>query len=522
MIYLTKNEITQKAYQACSQLYREYGGVLALLLVLQLVTYSYFFTSLIFTNHTFPNSWVFPYPSYMTQGEGRWLSDLIIRLQGGSGVQPFQMYVAITVQSFNGILFARFLGLKKRFEVLLAAAFLCLYPAFLDNYSFGKDHITFVIGDTLALVGILYCKNTVQSVKNAVVSSIFFVLALASYQPKIALIGLLCICYLKMHITDNDKSRPFSLKETLLGIVYMSCVFFGACLLYFVSIKLTTTYNIGSRTYINSIPEMLGMTFGSYGTFLRYYTFDSDYLPKLVRFLPALGISLGCLALLQKAKRKNLAAVAIIVVLLLLIPIVLRATYIINNNSWEYAGRITFANGYALLFFLSSALQAEWLNQFVRGILTVFIYFFIVVGTQESNAATFKTIYDLNMINRIVSRIETVAEEVYQKKYALVVIGHYQDFERSRYVRVPNSKHSPHVSSFAFAAYRQSEILNYFFGKNVFHRPTTAQKDKAIASAQGRRPWPAKESVYVLDDEVIVLVLEKYRPGTPLTWTKDR
>ncbi len=53
----------------------------------------------------------------------------------------------------------------------------------------------------------------------------------------------------------------------------------------------------------------------------------------------------------------------------------------------------------------------------------------------------------------------------YQKKYALVVIGHYQDFERSRYVRVPNSKHSPHVSSFAFAAYRQSEILNYFFGK---------------------------------------------------------
>lgn len=516
------NEITQKPYQACFRLYRKYSGILALLLVLQLVTYSYFFTSLIFTDHTFPNSWIYPYPSFKTQGEGRWLADLIIRLQGGSGVQPFQMYVAVMLQSVNGILFVRFLEIKKRFEVLLAAAFLCLYPAFLDNYSFSVDHITFAIGDTLALLGIIYCKNTVQSAKNAVVSSIFFMLALASYQPKIALIGFLCICYLTMRITDNDKCRPFSLKDTLLGIVYISCVFFGACLLYFVSIKLTTTYNIGGRTHINSIPEMIGMTFSSYGTFLRYYTVDSDYLPKLLRFLPALGIFLGCLALLQKAKRNNLAAVALVVILLFLIPIALRTTYIINNNSWEDAGRISFVNGYALLFFLSSALQAGLLNHFVRGILTVFIYFFIVVGTQESNAATFKTIYDLNTINRIASRIETVAEELYQKKYALVVIGYYQKFERSRYVRVPNSRNLPHVSSFAFPAYRQSQILNYFFGKDVFHQPTTAQVKKAIASAQGRRPWPAKESVYVLEDKVIVLVLEKYRPGSPLTWTKNQ
>src|SRR5439155_26044881 len=85
-------------------------------------------------------------PFYKTQGEGRWVADLIIWLQGGSGVQPFQMAIAVALQSLNGILFARFVGLEKRLEVFLAAAFLCLYPAFLDYYSFAMDHITLVIG----------------------------------------------------------------------------------------------------------------------------------------------------------------------------------------------------------------------------------------------------------------------------------------------------------------------------------------------------------------------------------------
>ncbi|HHP7231827.1 MAG TPA: glucosyltransferase domain-containing protein [Xenococcaceae cyanobacterium] len=507
------------------RLYKEYAGVLALLIVLQIITYSYFFTLPIFTDHTFPNGLIMRYPSYMTQMEGRWLADFINLLQGRSGVQSFQMYVAVMVQSINGILFARFLGLKKPLEVLLAGAFVCLYPAFLDNYSFNKDHIAYTVGDTLALLGILYCKNTVNSAKNAIISSFFFMLTLACYQPKIGFIGLLCICYLILYITDSNKNHLFSFKDTLGDIAYIFCVFFGGCLLYYVSIKFTITIN-HNKTNINSISEILIITFRSYDAFFRYHTVESDYLPKLLRFLPALGISLGYLSLLQKAKRrKNLAAVTLVTALLLLIPIVLRLPWIINKFTPENVGRTNFANGYALLFFLSSALKLEWLNLFVRWILTGFIYFFIIVGTQETNAAAFKSMYDLNMINRIVSRIETVADEVYQKRYALVVIGYYEDFRRSRYVKAPNKKNMPGVSRFAFPHYqdRQIQILNhFFFGKNVFRSPTVAQQEKAIASAKERRPWPAKESVYLLDDDIVVLLLEKYSDKSKVTQTSDK
>jgi len=107
-IYLSKkrNELSQ----IFDLLYKKYRGVFVLCLLLQFITYSYFFTSLIFTNHTFPNSWLYPYPSFKTQGEGRWLADIIIWLQGGSGVQPFQMFIATTLQSINGIFFCIVFG----------------------------------------------------------------------------------------------------------------------------------------------------------------------------------------------------------------------------------------------------------------------------------------------------------------------------------------------------------------------------------------------------------------------------
>jgi hypothetical protein len=205
------------------------------------------------------------------------------------------------------------------------------------------------------------------------------------------------------------------------------------------------------------------------------------------------------------------------VVLLLLIPVALRGSYIINKNSWENAGRMVAVNGYALLFFLSAALQAQRMKKLARGVLIAFLYFFVVVGTQESNAAAMKTIYDLNMINRIAARIESVTADLYQNRYALVVVGHYPEFPRSKYVTTSNRSNQPHARSPAFETYRQVEILNYFLGKDVLEYPTAAQLEGTLASVQGRSPWPAKDAVYLLD-HVVVVILERYRPDIPRTW----
>ena len=72
-------------FGAC-QLGQNYKVELGTLFIVQLVAYSYLFTTLFISNHTFPNVWRYTYPSFKTLGEGRWMADLLIAAQGGSQV----------------------------------------------------------------------------------------------------------------------------------------------------------------------------------------------------------------------------------------------------------------------------------------------------------------------------------------------------------------------------------------------------------------------------------------------------
>ena len=523
------SELTDSILQRCHAACRQYGGVLAALVALQIVVYSYFFTTVILTDHTFPNTWVQPYPSHRTRDEGRWLQDLIIFFQGGAGVQPFQMFAAVTLQGINGILFARLLGLTKRFEVFLVAAVICLYPAILDTYSFASDHLTFAIGDTLALAGILCLASQRPSPTNAVVSGLCFMLSLAAYGPKIAFIGLLCLCHLAMSVaTDNDATdsnaadsdatgpRSGDPTATLLRLGYVFAVFAAACLCYYASSKLVVTQDAGMRVQLNSAGQMGKAAVQAYHKFFRYCTVDSDYLPVFLRALPAMAVALGTVSLLLSARRKGATAIAILAILLSLIPLAVRAAYIINGNTYENNGRITYVNGYALVFFLAAALHRPLLKWCAMGILLLLFYVMAVVGTQETNAAAMKTIYETNMINRLAARIEEQTEGLYEGKRAIVVVGALPEFPYQRYARYRNQRMQPHSRFTAFPFFRQVEILNFLFGQDVLQLPTAAQVERATASTKDRKPWPAADSVY-LEDDVVVVLLQKYKEGVPRT-----
>jgi hypothetical protein len=518
------SELTDTIQQQWQVACRRYGGVLAALVAIQIVVYSYFFTTVIVTDHTFPNIWVQPYPSHRTREEGRWLQDLIICLQGGAGVQSFQMFAAVTLQGINGILFARLLGLTKRFEVFLVAAVICLYPAILDTYCFASDHLTFAIGDTLALAGILCLTSQRPSPQNAFVSGLCFMLSLAAYGPKIAFIALLCLCHLAMSIaTDNDTTdsdatgpRGFDPRATLLRLGYVFAVFAVACLCYYASSKLVVTQNAGMRVQLNSAEQIGQAAVQAYYKFLCYCTVDSDYLPVSLRALPAMAVALGAVSLLLSGRRKGATAIAILAMLLALIPLALRAAYIINGNTYENNGRITYVNGYALVFFLAAALHRPLLKWCGMGMLLLLFYVMAVVGTQETNTAAMKTIYEMNMINRLAARIEDQTEGLYEGERALVVIGALPTFPHQQYVRYGNLRMQPHSRFTAFPSFRQVEILNFLFGRVLLKAPTAAQVERATASAKDRKPWPAAASVY-LEDDVVVVLLQKYKEGVPRT-----
>jgi hypothetical protein len=139
------------------------------------------------------------------------------------------------------------------------------------------------------------------------------------------------------------------------------------------------------------------------------------------------------------------------------------------------------------------------------------------IDTQETSAAMLKTNYELATVNRIASRVEDVTEDLYDGLHPTVVIGHFPEFDLSKYLAHPNRKNQAQALTYGFEAYRQVEILNFAFGKDVVRWPSLGDVVAAISSSRGRAPWPSRESVY-LDGRVVVILLERPRVGVPITW----
>lgn len=506
--------------QQIQRFLRDNAAILWVLMAAQVAVFSYFYFGPILTNHSFPNLWVQPYPSFKTMGEGRWLADLIIQAQGGSGVQSLQMFAATALQAVNGVLFARLCGLTRRGHVGLAAGLLCLYPAFLDYYAFTIDHLTFVLGDTLALLGLraaLLRRQSAPDLAGLALAAACFALALACYQPKIALVATLCVVFFARKLAqDPAGATPLRVLAVAGQAIGMAV---AACGLYYISVRLTLTYDIGNRAYINTPAQMLAQAGDAYGQVLRYFWTDSAYMPFALRGLPLVAAGLGAVAMLPRLAAGRGAQVLALLVMLAVLPLALRASYIINETTWVGAGRITFAHGYALVF-LASGLLLGRLWRLGAGLFAALLYFCAITDAQETNAAAIKADYETAMINRIAGRIESAVPDLLDASYPVVVFGYYPAFPRERFLRSAYDLKWVHTRSPVFERYRQTEVLNFYLGKDVLQIPTKAQVAQAALAAQGRLAWPAPQSVFV-QDGVIVVLLEPYSAGLAHTWTSD-
>jgi len=303
------------------------------LMAIQIVVYSYFFTMPILTDHSFPNMWVQPFPSHRTREEGRWFQDVIMLAQGGSGVPSLQMFAATALQAVNGILFARLLGIERAFETFLVAAVICLQPAILDTYCFSSDHLSFAFGDTLALMGTLCLARSRPNPLSAVVAGLCLMLSLATYGPKIAFLGLLCVCHLATSLArysadaanPADTSGPTGdFRVAAKQIAYVVAVFAAACLCFFASTKLILSHDAGMRVQLNSASQMAQAALAAYPRFIALCTKESDYLPVALRALPAVAVAMGCVALVLDDRREGPPGTEVVLLLVAKLQAVVR------------------------------------------------------------------------------------------------------------------------------------------------------------------------------------------------------
>lgn len=486
------------------------------------VTYSYLFTTVVLTNHTFPNAFVSDYPSYRTSMEGRWFADFIIFLVGGAGVQSLQMAIGAGIQAANGLLFASLLGIQRRLHLFLVAGFLALHPAFLDYYSFTIDHIGFTLGDMLALLGVLALDRVSGPRTRLLVAIPCLVLSVATYQPKVALIAVLLLvwCIRGLALSESRTQPEVTLLQAVLRsqILCALTAFGSALVLYWLSAKALISFTHGARSNINSVGAMLRQFAFAYPEVLQTFSTRVDFLPRALKFLPALGMVLGVLALVRRAGKTHWGRALGVLLLTGLAPAALQLTYIINDQAWRSNGRLLTSHAYFWLFLLTSIWTWERFRAVASVLLALFVYLFGVVGSQETNAVALKHIFDVEKINRIAARVESAVPDLYLKPHPVVVVGH-KWFDARKFKQLNNVTYTAHLRSETFEVYRQIEIMNFFLGGEVLTQATGAERDAALADAASRRPWPAPESVYV-HEGVVVVLLEPYAASTPVTDTR--
>ena len=513
-------------FGAC-QLGQNYKVELGTLFIVQLVAYSYLFTTLFISNHTFPNVWRHTYPSFKTLGEGRWMADLLIAAQGGSGVPSFQMACAALIQALNSILIAKLLNIKSRSKVILIGSTLCLYPLFLDYFSFSIDHISFALGDTLCLLGALVWTKRKRPIIRILGSSALFVAAIGIYGPKVALVSLLLLISLLIRVFNKPNETDHDLQQgshrTEISTIAKESAISVATILLTMALsvaiaKFTITFDIGVRTHINSPFEAAQEILASYKNIYIYYQ-DIGGLPRRSVSLVAFIMLVGTASFLSKAITMRKHYLAFLLLIIVLIPIALQSPWIINNAAWRNAGRIQSANAYLLVIFLGFIINSKNLLRFAGfTISSVLIYFFFVHATQQTNFILMKTVYETNFMNRLASRVEPLINNSKAQPQSLIVIGEIPPLKIAPYVRYP-SKDVHVTQTQTFAPYRQVEFLNFFLGRESLRVPTKSEVTNAIELARPKSAtWPSSKAVKALGNSIIV-ILELPSDDIPSTRT---
>jgi hypothetical protein len=496
--------------------WRREQSTLLLLFALQLLAFSYLYFLPIFTNHTFPNAQLHDYPTFKTRAEGRWMSDLILWAQGGSGVQSFQMMLATLVQAANGLLLADLVGVERRGPRFLLAALLCLYPPFIDFYAFTVEHLTFTLGTSFALVAALALARSRPSVPRLLLAAVGFGASIACYQPNLGLVALLAIAVTLLRLARSTPGEPPPRPAAILReLAVVLAAALGGVALYWLSMRLTVTEWSPGRTHVNSVTVAWHQVQVAYGETASYFYRGIPGLSRTGHLTVIALITLGIGGLLREVGRRALWMVPLALGAVALLPVALRFTYVVNELAWSDAGRILFPFGYCLFIFAGLSLRHRLVGPVVAVAVAGLLWSFLVFDTQQTNYAAYKTQRDVWWIGRICDRIEPLALPR-GAAVPLVVVGYYPELPVERFVRRPGK--GIQLNTPAFETYRQVLIVNTFLGREAFRPATAAELAKAKQSMLGRKPWPAAESVYVVEGTVVVL-LEEATSSTEMTWT---
>lgn len=494
-----------------SWLRRELLVTMTAVFALAVFTYLIFITEPLLHNHATRFPWLIPGGI----GSGRWFTEWIGHLHYDADLPIFLPVVSILAGVLGFALILERLDLRlSRVSSFLVLAAALTYPAHLASFYY--TFMTPLLFGALLFVGAAFYVTHRLSAPRIAMGAVLILLMMATYQLQLSVFvvaALLAAVIAIMRSPTRDGVRG----ALLVGLGRAAALVAGG-LAYRLSLWILHIEPPRAIEYTSWSELPFRALEIAHASVEHLYTTQPELLAPVKLTLLAVLIA-AVIVSLWKVRRSPLAVLAVLVLWPLAV-VATKAVFIVvapDGSIWEY--RYNLALGLLEVLALAILLEAtprKLPRLAVQGLAAFVVLSFVQADQLRQGVLLRGQQHDLALANRILDRIETLPDIDYGTTYNLIRVGRYS-FYRFNLLRMQG-----HESAF----YRLGdthmdigEISDRWVDEDVFRLlgsavsfkfqttdPNFSAEVERVQSEllEGRRPWPAPESVFINGDEIIV------------------
>ena len=453
--------------------------------------------------------------------EGRfsayWLQELLFNGKILPVINNLWSFAGLTLA---GILLAYYWNLpKKTSTYVVVALFFAVTPYTLSWLYFAKNTLGNLWLPAFILSALILSEKKADNMNKSyfynLVAILLTIVSLGTYLPilsfiAIAFIGKIIITLIAQETTFTKTLQSFT--QTLSNLL-------ASFMLFAFIITILQEKNIMADAY-NTQLENLFVIFAKIPqmllTMIEQLIVPMPFIDIVYKLFYIIIILTAIFTIIFKSSNTNNALSALLLIILALACTKLTYLFSIQSiNNPDFVARIDF---YSLPIFytlmlsiiLNLANNTQYKYTFMFAILIIFMSFVRVSYAQK--VWKFGWDAETKLAERIITRLEKLPEFDINKKYKLIQIGE-QSLRKNYYIKRNNEYQSNELLNSAY--YKEGkgkEAYNFYYQTDFIEEDAseTALNEPKIKEylLQNARPWPAKESLAIINDYIIIIVNE--------------
>mgnify|MGYP003586962612 CR=1 FL=1 len=472
-----------------------------------------------------------PWIEYRNQvSVGRWFCFFLYLLVGHAQLPVFNQLLAIVFHISSGMAAAVYWRRSGgALPLTVAALMTSLVPFVLSHFYFSYQSLCFGAAQLLVLGGLIAAARGTRG--GVALGALLILFALASYQPALNVAAVALVTRTLLSLSDRrargDVTSAGGVIRTALAPGALALVAGG--ILYRLSLSACrwlgliewNAYQL-REVSLGHLPSRIARSLGAAFTHL--------VLPQPYLLLPAKLLLLALLVMAAWVVLRRLAAgpgtraervrfTGWGLLLLLGVIWATKSIFAVTPIHFYYAFRL--AGGLTLLYLFAALLAMEAPSPRGRGLAAALtgaaLLLFAHQDLVHEGLLVRSNTHDLQLANRILDRVERLRGLDPDETYNLIVIGDLPRYAMQRYTERTQRFEEPadYMDEHSMVPPWEPELVFAMLGSSVSlqthwkDRIQDVQRQQGYLYALQHPAWPARESVALLDGDLVVVVLER-------------